>query len=247
MSKHFSFGRVLLIIIVLVFSAVVSRVFYLVGDYYGYLDAYSGDVVRGDQPAAQDDLEKLKYFYQLNNKLKPFGLSWLADRYFFEDAVYQATAYDYLTNRHEKVIGDLKSENSFWGYYLRANSKWRLAQGVFAQSLQKETATRLKEQLEAVELALSAKEDYEEAVKITKGEHLGASWNYDLMTNAAKMKAALQPKPAVVKIRLGIGGRKNKGSGQDKGQGPEGNDSQDLKIEGPPTEGKPKPRTKRPG
>ena len=246
MYRRFTLGRVLLTIAILVFSAGVSRILYLVGDYYENLDAFSGDIGRKDQLAAREDLENLKYFYQLNNKLRPFGLSWLADRYLFKEAVHHATAYDYLTNRHEKVIEDLKNENTFWGYYLRANSKYRLAQGVFAQSVQKDPATRLKEQLKAVEMAASTKDDYEEAVKITKGEHLAASWNYDMTTDAGKLMAALQPKADPVKVKLGTGGRKNEGKGKDKGKG-EGDGSQDLEIKGPPGEGNPQQGTKRPG
>ena len=224
-----------------------SRIFYLVGDYYQYRDAYSGDVVRGDQLAARIDLENLEYFYELNKKLKPFGLSWLANRYLFKEALYQEAAYDYLANRHERVVEKLKDDNSFWGRYLRANSKWRLAQGIFEQALKMDAVTQSKEKAEADEMASSTKDDYEEIIKMSQGEWLPAKWNYDLTTDAGARAAGLSPKLAKVKVILGTGGKKNKGTGKGKGQGPQGKGSHDLEIEGPSTDGNPKPGTKRPG
>ncbi len=240
-------GRIVVALAILLFALVGGRVFYLVGDYYQYLDAYSGDVFRGDQLAARVDLENLQYFYQLNKSLKPWGLSWLADRYLFKEAIYHAAAYDYLTNRHERVVEELKDDNGLWGRFLRANSKWRLAQGIFEQSLKKDPATNLKEQIEADELSFSTKEDYEEAVKISQGDWLPAKWNYDLTVDSETRARALRPKPAKIKVMLGTGGSKDKGLGKNKGQGSKGNGSQDLEIEGPPTDGNPKPGTKRPG
>ena len=246
-QKRFTVGRIIMVLALLIFLFGISRVFYIVGDYYQYLDAYSGDIARGDQLAAKDDLENLKYFYQLNSKLKPFGLSWVADKYFFQEALVQAAAYDYLTNRHERVIEQLKDEQGLWGRYLRANSKWRLAQGVFEQSLKKDPATKLKEQSEADEMASSTKDDYEEAVKISQGDWLPAKWNYDLTTNDEARARGLRPKPASIKIKLGTGGKKDQGKGKYIGVGPQGEGSRDLEIEGTPTDGKPKPGTKRPG
>lgn len=246
-QKRFTVVRIMGALTLLIFSVMLGRVSYLVGDYYQYLDAYSGDVARGDQLAAKADLENLQYFYELNKKLKPLGLSWLADRYFFNEAAYYAAAYDYLTNRHERVMEELKDDNGLWGRFLRANSKWRLAQGIFEQSLKKDSVTRLKEQIEADEMTSSTKEDYEEAIKISQGDWLPAKWNYDLTADDEARARGLRPKPPKIKIILGSGGQKNKGQGKNKGEGPQGGGSQDLEIEGPPTDGNPKPGTKRPG
>ena len=247
LGKRITFGRTAVSVAILIFAVLVSRAFYLVGDYYQALDAYSGDVARGDQLAAKADLENLQYFYELNTKLKPWGASWLADDYLFKSAPQQTAAYDYLTNRYERVSEELKDDNSFWGRYLRANSKWRLAQDIFERASLKDSATRLKEQAEADEMVLATKDDYEELIKMSQGEWLPAKWNYDLTTDPSARGAGLSPKPAKVKVMLGTGGKKDKGLGQDKGRGQRGRGARDVPIEGPPTDGTPKSGPKRPG
>lgn len=245
--KRFSMFRILTVLLLAGVFLFFTRVLYLVGDYYKVLDAYSGDIIRGDQLAARQELENLKRFYELNEKLKPFKLNWVADKYLFAGTNSREAAYDSLTNRHDRVVERLKDENDFWSRYIRANSTWRIAQGIFEQSLKKDTKTKLEEQKKADELAYSTKEDYEEAVKLDKGRWLPPKWNYDLTTNADSRAAALMPKPGVIKVKLGLGGKKNKGMGKDKGRGEKGEGQQDLPIEGPPTDGKPKPKNNRPG
>lgn len=246
-AKRISWPRLLVGLAILVFFSAAGWLMYLTADYYYCLDAYSGSVARKDQMAAREDLEKLQYFYNLNKKLESYHLDWLADKYFFKEAVYHEAAYDYLVNRHERVIEKMQNDNSFWARFLRANSAWRLAQGIFEQSFQRDPATKAAMRAKAEEMALATKDDYEEAVKISRGDHLPSSWNYDLTTDDAARQAALAPKPAKIIIKLGTGGKKDKGLGKDKGQGPKGDGSKDLEIEGPPTDGQPKAGSKRPG
>ncbi len=246
--RRITLGRISVasVLLVLAFSSVF--VMYKIAGYYKYLDAYSGDVIRGDQIAARNDLANLKYFHDLNKKLKPFKLDWIADKYFFKDARYREVAYDSMRNRFEKVVEDLKDDNSYWGRLLRANARWRLAQGVFEQALKKDPKTSLEEQKKADELALSTKDDYAEAIKLSGGELLPPKWNYDLTTNPNARAAGLQPKPPKIIIKLGLGGgKKEKGQGKDKGQGPKGEGTKPLDIKGPPTEAKPNPGVNRPG
>lgn len=245
--KRVTFYRVSAAIALLIFLLSASSVMYLVSQYYKYLDAYSGDVAREDQIAAREDMEKLQYFYELNGRLKPYWLDGVAEEYIFKGTLYHEAAYDYLVSRYERVLERLQNDQGFWARFLRANAKWRLAQGIFEQSLQMSLKTKLEMQMQADELASSTRDDYEEAVKATGGGHLPSSWNYDLTTNDGARAGALQPKVPGVKIRLGEGGKKDKGLGKDKGRGPKGEGSQDLEIEGPPTEGKPKSGAKRPG
>lgn len=246
--RRVTLGRVLIASAILAVSFLSISVMYLISHYKHYLDAYSGDVIREDQIAARNDLANLKYFYDLNKKLKPFKLDWIADKYLFKNVQHREAAYDYMANRFEKVTKDLKDDNSYWGRYLRANSNWRLAQGVFEGALKKDSKTSLEEQKKADEMALSTKDDYAEAIKLDGGEKLPPKWNYDLTTNPSARAAGLQPKPAKIKVKLGLGGgKKEKGEGKDKGQGPKGEGVKPLDINGPPTDAKPNPGVHRPG
>ena len=246
-QKRFTLGRIFIAFFVLIFFSFIGCVMYSTGDYYKYRDAYSGDIARGDQLAAKKDLENLNYFYDLNFQLRPFNLDWLANEYIFKNLQPYEAAYIYLTGRHEMVIDKLKNDDSYWGHFIRANSKWRLAQGIFENSLKKDEKTKIEEQKKADEMAYSTKDDYEQAIKIDKSKTVPPNLNYDFTTNASARAAALQPKPEKIKVKLGTGGRKNKGLGKDRGSGPEGDGQQDLEIEGPPTDGKPKSGTNRPG
>lgn len=245
--KRLTVGRIFVAAALITLFLFLGTVFYLASDYYKSLDAFSGDIVRRDQLAAREDLERLNYFYELNNMLEPYKLNWIADKYLFKDAPRYKAAYDYLTNRHVRVIEELKNDNSFWGHFIKANSVWRLAQGIYEQSLKMDEKTKSKMQQEADEKAYSTKDDYEEAIKINGGASLPPKWNYDFIANPSTRALGLKPKPGVIKVKLGTGGKKNKGMGKDKGLGPKGEGQQDLEIEGPPTEGKPKPGTHRPG
>ncbi|MBI4160504.1 MAG: hypothetical protein HY506_01195 [Candidatus Yanofskybacteria bacterium] len=247
-QTRFTPRRFLLALAVLTPALFLSWLSFLIGDYYKYLDNYSGDIVRRDQIAAREDLENLNYFYQLNQKIRPFQLDWIADKYLFENARYYKAAYDFLTNRHERVVeGDLKDDENFWARYLRANSRWRIAQGAFSQIIKLKDVKQKSEAFKkADEMAYSTKEDYEEAVKMAGGKHSASSWNYDLTTNASARANALIPKPPKIKVRLGLGGNKNKGKGK-QGDGPSGEGSLDLKIDNLPDKAKQKPDAHRPG
>lgn len=246
-SRRFTWIRVLVAITMMAFFFGTGWLGYSVGEFYQCLDDYSGAVARGDQLAARDNLAKLHYFQQLSGKLKPLWLDDLAGEYFFGDFPYYEAAYDYLASRHKRVTEKMQNKPDFWGRYLRANSSWRIAQGIFAQSLKVDSKARGEMQKKADQLALATKDDYEAAIRIMRGGHLPSSWNYDLTTKDESRAAALRPKPGVLSVKLGEGGKKNKGMGRGKGRGPEGDGSRDLNIEGPPGEPKQKSGSQRPG
>lgn len=246
-SRRFTWTRVLVAIAAVAFFSGAGWLCYLVGEFYQCLDDYSGAVVRGDQLAARDNLANLHHFQKLSGKLKPLWLDGLAGKYFFGEIVYYETAYDYLANRHERVTEKMKDDSSFWGRYLRANSWWRLAQGIFAQSLKVDSKARAEMQKKADQLALATKDDYETAIRIKRGGHLPSSWNYDLTTKEESRAAALRPKPGVLPVKLGEGGKRDKGIGRGRGRGPGGDGSHDLNIEGPPGDAKQKSGSQRPG
>lgn len=248
-SKRFTGKRLLMAIILVAIFSFGGRLCYLVGEYYQCLDDYSGAVIRRDQLAARDYLANLRYFQQLSSQLKRLKLDGLVGGYFFGEMAYYEAAYDYLTNLHERITENekIKNDSGFWARYLRANSEWRLAQGIFAQSLKMDLQAKAEMQAKADQLAIATKGDYEAAIKMAQGRHLPSSWNYDLTTDDGKRAAALRPKPTKLPLKLGEKGKKDKGVGQDRGRGPNGNGSRDLNIEGPPGEAKQKPTPQRPG
>lgn len=232
---RFTIGRVLLAIVASVVFFYVE-LFLLNGrEFYRTQDAFSGAVSRGDQLATRDNLQRLQYFYELNKKLKPLRLDGIANKYFFQEAQHNQSAYDFLTGNYEKIIKDLKDDDSYWGLFMRANAKWRIAQGIFENSLNKskDEKTRTAEQKQAIEMATSTKDDYEQAIKKWQPSvpWLPAPWNYDLTTNPSAMARALAPKPIKVRVRLGEGGDKGNNPGNRDGDAP-GKGTLDLDKKG---------------
>lgn len=246
-SKSLTVWRILLALAITVALALFWSIPFRIGQFCQYLDSFSGDIVREDQLAASDDLSKIYYFVELNKKLKPLQLDGVADKYLFKGLLHYESAYDYLTGNYPKIIKSLESDESYWGRYIRANSNWRLAQGIYKESLKMDAKTKAEMQKQAMEMAYATKDDYEEVIKNDPDSSLPPKWNYDLTTDPAAMMRALMPKPAKIKVVLGEGGPKNKGSGEDKGKGPKGGGIEDLNIEGPQKQGRPKPHNERPG
>lgn len=229
MPKRFTASRVLLAILAIIFSGFVAIVIYTVGNFYQCLDDYSGQVVRDDAIEARVGLERLKYFYDLNNRLPPLLRDFVSNQ-LFKDAKYHQAEFDYMTGRYDgKSIDDLKKESGYYAYQIIGNAKWRIAQDVYKRASAWSDSKLKKEQIEkAYEMASSTKEDYEKALRANPNNH-EASWNYELMTisGGASMRGALQPKAGTIRVRLGLKGKgKGKeGKGKDGGLGGEGTEN----------------------
>ncbi|MBI2669928.1 MAG: hypothetical protein HYX20_02205 [Candidatus Yanofskybacteria bacterium] len=234
-AKWFTIPRVFLAVIVLAVFSLLTIVFYRVSQFYETQDAFSGAITRSDQLAARDYLQNLQYFYELNKKLRPLGLDGVINERFFKNAQHYQSAYDYLTGhgRCEKILNELKDDDSYWGRYMRANCRWRIAQGIFEKSLDKnkDEKTRTADQKQSIEMAASTKDDYEWVIKNDPASTLPPKWNYDLTADPSAMARALGPKPIKIKVVLGEGG-KDKGPKGDKGEGPEGKGTLDLDKKG---------------
>ncbi len=249
-TKRFTLFRFLAALLLAVLFSGVAYVLYEVGLYYSYLDAYSGHIVRGDQTAAREGMEDLNYFYQLSDELH---LRWLADKYLFKDSVYHRAAFNYVAGDFDGVVNkDLQGQEGFWAYYLRANANWRIAQGKYANGLNLKDKAEKEKQLKAADdLAKDlVKDDYALAVKADPNGSLPSSWNYDLVSDDGARKKGLQPKPAPIKVKLGIRipcGKSGPGPKGEKDKGKAGTKPQDLDNKGGEQPGgkpggKPKPR-----
>lgn len=251
-NRHFSAGRFLAAILVIAFFLGIALVLNEVGLYYHSLDDYSGHLARGDQSAARDALKDLENFYQLNRKLSRFSLSWVADRFLFSEAIFHRAAFHYLIGDYGRVINDLQGEEHFWAYYLRANARWRQAQGIYANALnlgQNQQVMKDKQLKMADDLAKSlVKDDYALAIKGDPQGTLPPKWNYDLMTDDAARGRGLRPKPPKIRLKLGEkeGEGKDRGLLGDEGEGKAGTKTKELGNKGSQGPGKPggKPKGK---
>ena len=237
MSERFKFKvkRVLLAVGITVVLSPIWLVFFQIGSFYQYQDQYAGDVLRDNPVAARESLEKLGYFYGWNKTLSKFWLDGQANKYLFYNAPYYQSAFDYLIGNHTKVDQDLDNDNSFWALFLKGNVKWRIAQEMYKHALEKKDKAELKKMAkEADELAQSAKNEYEEAIKHDPGQTLPPKWNYDLVTDEDARLAGLLPKPPSIKQILGGGERKPPGGGGNKGEPWEGRSEDIDKKEGLP-------------
>lgn len=234
-AKRFTISRVFSAVVLSVIFSFVAIVLFNIREFYKTADTFSGAVVRGDQLAARDYLQNLQYFYELNKKPRLLGLDGVIDKHFFKDAQHYQSAYDYLTGpgRCEKILNDLRNDDSYWGRYMRANCNWRIAQGIFAGSLDKnkDKKTRIAEQKQSIEMAISTKDDYCEAVKLDPNSTLPPKWNCDMSTDPSAIARALAPKPIKVSVRLGEGGKKGNNPGDQEGDAP-GRGTLDLDKKG---------------
>ena len=198
--------------------------FYRIGDFYFYLDNYSGHISRNDQIAATEGMEQLRYFYDLNKRLLgPFGVDGFVAERIFVNATYHQSAFDYLTGRFDKVAKDLENGRGYWAYYIRGNANFRMAQGVYQSALdEKDPELKKKKMAQADEMAKLTKDDYELAVR--DNLTMEASWNYDIVTNDGARGAALMPKPKKALMILGFGGKDKDGLGL------EGDDGKGLNL-----------------
>lgn len=232
-AKRFTIRRVLLAAVLLVIFSFIATVLFNISQFYKTLNAFSGAVSRGNQLAARDYLQNLQYFYELNKTLKPLWLDGIANKYLFKDVQYRQSAYDYLTGNHEKVIKELQDYDDYWARYIRSNSRWRIAQGIFEQSLKMDAKTKQEMQEQAKEMAVSTKDDYEQAIKKweTPIPWLPAPWNYDITIDPSAMNRALVPKSIKIKVVLGEGGKKGNNPGDRNGNAP-GRGTLDLDKKG---------------
>ncbi|MBI2063072.1 MAG: hypothetical protein HYT61_02415 [Candidatus Yanofskybacteria bacterium] len=218
--RRFTFGRIVLATIILFIFCFVEAFLFNGKEFYRTADAFSGAVSRGDQLAARENLQNLQNFYELNKKLHPLRLDGQINKRFFKDAQYFKSAYDYLTGNYERVIQELSNNDDYRSYYMRSNSKWRLAQGLYEQSLRMGGKTRQTMQEQAIKMSASTKDDYEQAVKKDPFSTLPPKWNYDLTTDPSAAARALEPKPIKIRIMLGEGGKKGKNPGDLEGEAP---------------------------
>ena len=227
--KRFSFSRLLLAVLLAAGSIGLGAFSYQVGKYFDFQDAYSGHIARGDESAAREGLEDLRYFHEQNRKLDTVWLSWLGDGYLFQDAACQRAAFYNLTKDYEKTVTELREGNDFCASFLRGVARWRQAQAIYANGLNIKDKAEQERQLKlADEMAATlAKDDFETALKANPG-HAASSWNYDMLSDPDARAAGLMPKPGAVKIRLG-----RQPAGGLEGEGPQGED--DEKGEGKKT------------
>lgn len=225
-SRRFTFKRILLALLVLIVLGFVAYIPYVKGDYYATLDRYSGDISRGDVTAAKEDLQNLKYFYALHEKLVSFHLGWIAGDLFNDAKSYQA-ALSYISRGYGQVIEELETEEGFWAYYIRANARFRQAQEMTANALNLQDPVKKKEQLQkADEMAKTTKDDYLAAIKSDPNGINEPKWNYDIVTDDEARMRALMPKPGQIKVKLGV-------PGGGSGRGPEGKDDDGEKSDKP--------------
>ena len=249
--KRISFVRLLLAVLLVLVCSVSGFMFYQAGNYYDHLDAYSGHISRQDQSPAKEGLKDLQYFYDQNRKLGVVGLSWVAERYLFQDMACQRSAFYNLDRNFDKTVEELKDKEGFCAFFLRANARWRQAQAIYANGLTLPDKTDEQKAEKARQLKLAddiastlVRDDYMAALKANPSHH-PSSWNYDLVSNPDTRAKGLRPKPGQIRVRLGQGaggGKSDPGplGENDKGLGNKSKDI-DTKDEGP---GKPgsKPR-----
>ena len=234
--KRFSFPRLLLAVLLVAIFSGLGVFIYQVGKYYDFQDVYSGHIARGDESAAREGLEDLRYFHEQE----------YLPAYLFQDAACQRAAFSNLTKDYERTVKELMENESFCASFLRGVARWRQAQAIYANGLTLKNQAEKEKQLKlADELAATlAKDDFEAALKANPGHH-ASSWNFDMLSDPDARAKGLQPKPGRAKVRLGQSpgvGRGNPGPKGEDGPG-EGNKTKDLDTndEGPgQPDGKPR-------
>lgn len=225
-KTRFTIPRLLLAVLLVALFSSGSWVAYQVGSYFGYLDAFSGDIARGEESTSRDGLKDLQYFYDLSRRADDFYLGWIADLFgrdrLFKDFNSHRAAYYYVSGDREKAIEQVRDAEGFWPAYIRGIARWRQDQAKTANGLNlkdpKEMAKQLKDADD--EAGTTVKDDFEAALKADPS-HVESSWDYDMTSDPKARAAGLAPKPAPIKTRLGVGG------GGPRQPGPEGDEDKE--------------------
>lgn len=206
--KGITFGRWLVLLIVLSFITVIATVssiaLFTLANYSDTVERLVANIKIGDTVEVKNDLIRLHYFYDLSKKWK---VQWWADKYLFKDAPFYELADTYLIRDWEKVMEDLKDKQDDHRSYMYGNAKFRYAQFKLYQ------AGKTKEALNLVLTEVAS--DFEKALRNCleadpNGRCFDRVWNYDLATNKKDAEEALKNPQQGLKPKFVLGPTKEK-------------------------------------
>ncbi len=160
------------------------------GNFYAHLEGLSYHVRNRDQSAAQAELDEITAFYQRSRRL---GLQELADSYLFSDSFLHQAAFSYFTGDYETIVSDLQDKvDDHRASYLLGVAKFRLAQLRY-RAIEGDSAAAIRARADIInEVLEKVNPDFERALRSDPGERFDYTWNYDLTSDPAAIKRALE-------------------------------------------------------
>ena len=177
---------------------------YFIREYYLLpLDRFNYQVSNDNPEAAREELDNLRYFYDLTAKWK---VKWLADRFLFRDAYLRDAQYYFLIGDFQRVINDenLKNSDDYRAAQLVGSAMFRDFKARY------ENAKTSREREEIVKLVVSEVSSYFEKA-LRKGPafsypdaNFDYRWNYDIASDPSSAKRAMESKQPMPRFKLGL-------------------------------------------
>ena len=190
LDKEHSFRYLIGLVLAVAFFVAVWVPSRSLAVFYDNLEGLSDSVQRADYETAEQQLAEVSAFYEGS---RAWGVQQLVDSYLFQDAFLQQASYSYLTGDLQTVVDDLSDEvDDARASHLLANAKFMLARERYrAIDGEDPDAARLKEAI-IVEVMETINPDYERALRSDLTDRFDYKWNYDLTSNPAAVRRALE-------------------------------------------------------
>ena len=191
LDREHAFRFVLGFVLAVIFLIVVAIPARSLAGFYDHLNGLSDSVRRGDFEQSEAELEQVTGFYQQS---RAWGLQWVADAYLFGDAFLQQASYSYLTEDYESVIRELADEiDDPRASHLIASAKFQLARQRYRAIADDDPDPEPTKAAIIQEVLDDVNADYERALRSDETDRFDYKWNYDLTSDAAATRRALEP------------------------------------------------------
>ena len=178
------------LVLVLAFLMAAALPASSVGSFYSHLDALSYHVRNRDEGAARAELDEVTAFYERSRRL---GLQWFADSYLFADSFLHQAAFSYFTGDYETIVESLQDRiDDHRASYLLGVAKFRLAQDRY-RAIEGAGAAAARAKADIINEVLDeVNPDFERALRGAPGGRFDYKWNYDLTSDPAAIRRALE-------------------------------------------------------
>lgn len=165
------------------------------GSFYSHLDALSYHVRNRDEGAARAELDEVTAFYERSRRVR---MQWFADSYLFADSFLHQAAFSYFTGDYETIVESLQDKiDDHRASYLLGVAKFRLAQHRYRAIEGQDVAALVAKDDIIKEILEQVNPDFERALRSDPGERFDYKWNYDLTSDPAAIRRALETFSAV--------------------------------------------------
>jgi hypothetical protein len=191
--------RRLTFVLALAFMAIVAVPSVVLSRLYGHMEALSADARHRDANLTARELDRLTGFYQT---ARSWHLEWLADP-LFADAFLQRAAAAYVAGDYERVVADLRERvDDPRAVHLLGCARFRIAQRRYRSIAARDPNAVAMKNAIIQEVIDQVNPDFEHAVRADRTHRFADKWNYDLTSDPAAIRRALEAPPRLTTPEL---------------------------------------------